>query len=229
MKKIFSNENIRNIRLYVNHEIMNQGGKDKKDVSKCRFIHTERVALISYQILGMYIDEYKRTKGKYTKDSKISKSDFKQVKRIVKSKAEKSVIFMGIIHDLFKMTEEVKDSHGILAAEWFTEYCKLNKYQMKGILKDIRDAIKNHSSKGDMKNKNIFYKILCDADIISKYSVENAYEKSIKLNMTMLESIKNSMNIIENKNGYKGHTPFFNHLRKINKNKVLNELKEKKK
>ena len=44
----------------------------------------------------------------------------------------------------------------------------------------------------------------------------------------MLESIKNSMNIIENKNGYKGHTPFFNHLRKINKNKVLNELKEKK-
>ena len=49
MKKIFSNENIRNIRLYVNHEIMNQGGKDKKDISKCRFIHTERVALISYQ------------------------------------------------------------------------------------------------------------------------------------------------------------------------------------
>ena len=37
MKKIFSNENIRNIRLYVNHEIMNQGGKDKKDMrcSQC--------------------------------------------------------------------------------------------------------------------------------------------------------------------------------------------------
>lgn len=224
MKKIFSNENIRNIRLYVHHEIMEQAGEDKKDIAKCRFAHIEKVAVLSWQIFNLYLKEYKRTNKKYNKENQLSKSDFKQIEKIVKLNANRSILFMGIIHDLYKMYESDKKSHGELAADWFTSYCKTNKYKMKGVMKDIRDAVKHHSNK-DKKTKNIYYKILCDADVLSKYSVENAYEKSILLDMNLEDALKNSMNIIEKEKKYKGKTPFFNYLRDVNKRKVIEQIK----
>ena len=76
---------------------------------------------------------------------------------------------MGIIHDLFKLTEEVKDSHGILAAEWFTEYCKLNKYQMKGILKDIASK-----SRQAHLSKNAYLQMAIK-QAVERYACENLF------------------------------------------------------
>ena len=42
-------------------------------------------------------------------------------------------------------------------------------------MKDIYKAIKYHSNKKKLTN-NIFYKILCDADILSKFTPQTVYK-----------------------------------------------------
>ena len=176
-----------------------------------RFKHMERVADISYQLLLLYISEYKKCEKKYnSKKTKISKSEYHQIKAMIKDGALTSVIFLGLIHDIYKFRETNKVEHGELASQFFKNYCKNNKLKMTGRVKKMNEALKNHSEK-EKTYDNIYFKILVDADILSKYSEENIKEKIIRTNRTSRNELVRFES--EGLKGFKPKTPFFYELR----------------
>ena len=109
-------------------------------VMTLRFLHMITVSEISYALLNFYIHNKDERK-------KLSKNEQKQLKEIMKNRLETSVIFIGMIHDLYKFNETPKAEHGRLAASFFENYCKRNGITVKGIVLDMYNAIKNHSDK----------------------------------------------------------------------------------
>ena len=96
-----------------------------KRIIAYRFKHMERVADISYQIMMKYMEEYKKSGKSYSsKKTKITKSDYHQLKEIEKNNIETTVIFLGLVHDIYKFCESDNLSHGELAASFFKDYCR---------------------------------------------------------------------------------------------------------
>ena len=220
IEKMFSIENIDTMRVYV---LQNMRHVSRKEINNtmilCRFQHMERVSMISLQLLQLYLSEYERCGKKYRKGKTcLKKEDFPQLANIKKHGLENAVVFMGIIHDMYKF-DEYNTEHGIRASQFFEQYCEKNHIPMKGMIKDIHDAIHDHSLK-NKNQENIFFKILCDADILSKYSKENVIEKKYKDGKSPRDTVKL---IDADKYDYK--TPFFRYLRKMKRKKFLKELK----
>ena len=171
-----------------------------------RYKHMERVADISDKLLYLYISEYNKCKKKYnSKKTKISKSEYHQVKEIIKDDILTSVIFLGLIHDIYKFCETDKHEHGELASQFFRNYCKNNHLKMTGVVKKMNEALKHHSEK-QKGYDNIFFRILVDADLLSKFSEENFKEKIIKVNITSRDELTH---LQEKLKDYKPKTPFF--------------------
>lgn len=207
-QKIITVDNVGEFRSIVWNKLRMVTPPDvDKRVLVYRFKHMERVSDISYQLLCLYIDEYNKCKKKYnSKKTKISKSDYHQVKEIIENDILTSVIFLGLIHDIYKFRETDKVDHGVLASEFFKNYCKNNKLKMTGIVKKMNEAVKHHSEKG-RNYDNLYYKILVDADILSKYTEENFKEKMIRSNITSREELLHLDN--EALKSYKPKTPFY--------------------
>ena len=73
-----------------------------KRIIAYRFKHMERVADISYQIMMKYMEEYKKSGKSYSsKKTKITKSDYHQLKEIEKNDIQTTVIFLALVHDIY--------------------------------------------------------------------------------------------------------------------------------
>ena len=190
-----------------------------KRIIAYRFKHMERVADISYQIMMKYMEEYKKSGKSYSsKKTKITKSDYHQLKEIEKNNIETTVIFLGLVHDIYKFCESDNLGHGELVASFFKDYCKRNGIKNTGIVKKMYEALRDHSDK-NKNNDNLFYKILVEADVLSKYSEENFKEKISLFNASASEEFKKLEG--ERLKDYKPKTPFFNDLKFKYKNELI--------
>lgn len=189
-----------------------------------RYEHMKRVADISEELMILYLKEYDRCGKKYnSKVTSLTETDFNDLKEIKKEGLLKTVIFLGLAHDIYKFCETKDVDHGELAAEFFKSFCKKNKIKLKGLAKKMYLAIKYHSNKG--KNlDNIYYKVLCDADILSHYFPEMFLERSVKAKITSTEYFKR---IDKEMKDYKSKTPFFKALKKRYRTKAIHNMTDK--
>lgn len=181
---------------------------------RLRFSHCERVADISFQLLQFYMEDIKNTK-------KLSKKEIDQLKYIKKYKLENSVIFLGLIHDMYKFAETNKTDHSELVATFFKNYCKRNKVKMKNHVELMYEALRDHSDKSINKSDNIYYKILTDADVLSKYFEENIHQKTDDGHAKEV-IIKLEKELHNDK--FKGKTPYYNELHDIYKRALLRKI-----
>ena len=190
-----------------------------KRIIAYRFKHMERVADISYQIMMKYMEEYKKSGKSYSsKKTKITKSDYHQLKEIEKNDIQTTVIFLALVHDIYKFCESDNLSHGELAASFFKDYCRRNNIKNTGVVKKMYEAIRDHSAK-DKKSDNIFYKILVEADILSHYSEEYFKEKIILSKRTAAEELTHLEGY--RLKDYKPRTPFYSDLKFKYKNNLI--------
>lgn len=191
---------------------------DEKNL-KLRFLHCERVSDVSFDILHFYLNDLKNN------SKKLSKTDVRQLKYIKKNKLDNAVIFLGYIHDLYKFAESKESEHGELAAEFFKNYCKRNHMKIGGHVKLMYDAIKNHSNKLDNNSNNIYYKILCDADLLSKYFEENIVQKMEKHKLSAKDEVVRYEKVLKDTK-VKGKTPYFDQLQDLYKRHLFVDIKD---
>ena len=186
------------------------------EIIEYRFQHMKTVSSISYKILLSYLKDKSASK-------KLSKYEQKQLNIIKKHNLETTIIFISMIHDIYKFVEDENIEHGDMASKFFKNFCKMNNIKIKGIVSDMFEAIKKHSDK-DIKSKNIYLNILRDADMLSKLSSENIQEKMQKLNISGLEELKKITNIINTEYQKKSHTVFFNDILKDMHISIVNDM-----
>jgi hypothetical protein len=186
-----------------------------------RYDHTEKVVQISRELFHMMVnddnpeDDYA---GFYTKEYSLCKP-------IHENCLEWLFSVVAYIHDMYKFSEDRnKAEHGAIAAKQFDSYC--NTYNINTSYKiviQMKDAIYNHSKKYLYLEDNIFFDILCDADILSKYSITNIKEKSIYKYKNNLNDTYNM--VINHVGGYVPKTKYFNLLLPEYSRRLRNDLK----
>ena len=74
---------------------------------------------------------------------------------------------LGLLHDMYKYAETSKVNHGKIASKQFALYCKTASVDMSGIVLQMKEALLFHSNKDMVIKPNLFFAVLCDADILS--------------------------------------------------------------
>lgn len=84
-----------------------------------------------------------------------------------------SVVFVCLMHDMFKFLDSKKLSHGSIAAQQFSNLCKAYNVPKCQLRRDMKEALANHSNKEYSLGSNEIFAILVDADMLSKLSLES--------------------------------------------------------
>lgn len=88
-----------------------------------------------------------------------------------------SVVFVCLMHDMFKFLDSKKLSHGAIAAQQFSNLCKAYDVPRCQLRRDMKEALANHSNKDYSLGSNEIFAILVDADMLSKLSLEQFKRK----------------------------------------------------
>lgn len=171
-KNMYAND-FRYLKGIVRNTLMMEGPNNASYGSAARMQHILEVMKISKMILNLSM----------TKPLPIDHP----ISKIIHNKMEWSVQLVALMHDMYKMEETKVHSHGFLAAKQFGFYARMKGFDYTdnpaapdpdNHLWFMYSAIINHSNHTAFSPEtNIYYDILCDADILSKYTIENVIDK----------------------------------------------------
>lgn len=147
---------------------------DDKEKTAYRIKHCEKVAFISNIILNDMLDNLPQEKT-----APFNESDY-ILHLIKKYHLEWTVGMVAYFHDMYKYAETVKVDHGKIAAKQFRMFCKMSDVPMNDITRKMKEAIEYHSNKSKTILSNVYFSILCDADILSKFSEDGMKEKMLR-------------------------------------------------
>ena len=204
--KILKDFVLKNLRddCYNNSEYSYRAiGTKRLDLPETRYDHCIMVSMICENLLKKYFELLENPSNE-----ELSQKEEKQLMLLADHGAFNYVSIMGIIHDMYKLNEKYAKKHGKVAALWFKTYIKKNHIPFKKEMKDIYKAIKYHSNKKKLTN-NIFYKILCDADILSKFTPQNIYKYRRENEIFYFVTNESVINEMLEKENYFGKTLFF--------------------
>ena len=173
------------------------------ELASTRYQHCVMVSMICESLLKKYFELLENPSNE-----ELSKKEEKQLISLADHDAFNYVSIMGIIHDMYKLNEKYAKKHGKATALWFRCYIKKSHIPFKKEMKDIYKAIKYHSNKKKLTN-NIFYKILCDADILSKFTPQTVYKYRKENEIFHFVTNEEVINEMLEKENYFGKTLFF--------------------
>lgn len=169
--------------------------------------HIEIVMEISREILNRY------------KDSNIEVRLKNQLDFIFDNGLEWTIDVVSLLHDAYKHKISPL-SHGKMAALLFENICKdvgLDIHR-DSTLFDMHTAITFHSSSG-LDISDIYYEIICDADMLSKWSTEYLYIKSNSLGISVKEVYADLSSLMPS-----GYCPFYTDILTKRNSVLLEEL-----
>lgn len=196
-----SNYNFEALKAIVanTYNMSNETTEKKKQ----RIRHVESVMQFS-RILYMYY-------CKYPKD-KLTKHESDVIAAINACRMSWVVELVAVLHDMFKFSKG--GEHGVLAASYLDALCVERRVPTTyTMIQEMRTALAKHSDKNVPRSlqSNLFIKILIDADILSKYCIENMLEKWERYpkGTSFDYAYKDALSIVKK---YKPSTPFFESL-----------------
>ena len=155
-----------------------------------------------------------------------------RVKKIAKELAKfetdiidiRKIETMAVIHDMFKYVENEEDDHGAKAADYLSlcltgfEHDEKEKEEWDLVL----EALKLHSSK-DVETSNPYLKILIDADILDKVSLQYVvnYHKNFRADEPIMDCFEK---FIAKVNSHKGLTRCYNSFKDISIEKTMRNI-----
>jgi len=170
----------------------------KSEISK-RLEHSFQVADISDIILS----EYLKDKNPHFTDMDLY---------LLKVMKDNDILFipklLGIIHDTYKYCENKYD-HGEIISKQFELWVLMLGIEITPEIQLMIDSLKYHSNKDKNDYDNIYYKILCDADIISRKYLMKLDEIKDKHGNISFNDYEKSLTWC---NSYKPKTPYFNSI-----------------
>lgn len=200
------------IKTMVNSTLIGTHTKPKTDPS-FRIAHINTVANLSNQIMFDYIAFYKSCTYNHDTD-KIRNEYIKNTLSIIDTCNLSWLPYMiALLHDMYKLIDAKDIPHGYLAAKQFEIYCESQDIRIKNydLLKQAKIALAEHSNKARYLQTNIFFDILCDADIISKFTMNNIEEKMLLEGTSVNDTYEN---MIKKNASYTGKTPFYDIYKK---------------
>lgn len=171
--------------------------KVKKSELKKRMNHSIQVAEISDMILNSY---YKDTNPHFTD------MDMYLLKIMKKNHVEFVPKMLGIIHDTYKYCENQYD-HGEIISKQFELWVLMVGIEISPEIQLMIDALKKHSNKNLNDYDNLYYKILCDADILSRKYIMKVDELKDKNGFVTFKDYEKSLDFVKD---YTPKTPYFN-------------------
>ena len=185
-----------------------------EDLIVYRKTHITGVAMLSRVILG----RYKRTLT--TGEFKIMNYQKSMLNTIFKNDLDWIVELLAYMHDMYKLTKTPL-SHGKMAAMYLSDVCKhYGISRQDSIVSDMKAALEFHTY-DDIKLHNIFYEILYEADILSKWSMPYILLKSDMLKISPEEIIE----LLPQREEY--FSPFYPELVKELRKNLMNDLRRK--
>ena len=102
-------------------------------------------------------------------------------------------------------------------------FCKMYDVEMWDVPMKMKEALSLHSDKSKVLYSNPFFSILCDADILSKYTLSALYEKIARNDwINDLDTALDYTNEVLTK--YVPKTPFFDGLRSLYVSKLVHDI-----
>lgn len=140
--------------------------------------HTEHVVRLSKDILERY-------RVLLREDSRsIPKNKRETLRSIFDNHLEWTVEFIAWMHDMYKLNSSPLP-HGKMASIYFNDICKSCGVNRRNrIVQKMKEALIYHSY-DKIKLDNIYYEILYEADMLSKWTVDYFMIKSFILNLSL--------------------------------------------
>lgn len=205
------------LKKYLKNILTETAGNIEK--ANLRYEHSVLVATISKDLYEMYVNQVK-------KGVRLSSFDT-TIMQLSKYHMGWTVEMCGYIHDMFKYSKSKKLEHGKIAAKQFSMFCKMYDVEMWDIPIKMKEALSLHSEKKRRPYSNPFFDILCDADVLSKYTLTALEEKIVRNDwINDLDGAIDYTN--EACKEYVPKTPFFNTLKESYISKMLSDVEEHK-
>lgn len=204
--------NFEYLKKYLRNILLSTAGDTTK--ANLRYEHCLLVAKISDELYDMYIE----TSHLFILDpvstliSELNKHDMRWTFELC-----------GYLHDMYKYSKSKKIDHGKIAAKQFSMFCKMYDVEMWDVPMKMKEALTFHSEKNKSFYSNPYFSILCDADILSKYSLSALNEKIARNDwINDLDTALDYTN--EACKNYVPKTPYFAKLRENYVSKLMGDV-----